>query len=931
MNFIRARYKSILLVLMAFAASNIFASGIGYSISSSDKKLSRILTHRTDYALLTEDFSDGFGDWQPQDGTAPSHWNEWWHASATGAYDGNSWWMGDESIDGYDNHRYVVLDTPDITLPQNATLSFMLSYNMEPGSTHENYDAWDGFNVRISTDSGATWQVMTGSPAYTSTSCYGFGAIFGEGENIPGWNGDSNGWQQASFSLGAWSGQTVRIRFAFASDDNSCTTDEDGNTGWFGARIDNIDISGVFTSDADGAEGDNQMTPAYNTDMSGDFWEIVDGAAHCPVENNLLDELVSPDITIPSGTHCYLSYRVLCDLPDFDSGDDGMLDDYYTVMVKGTSDPNWTRIHYNHSDGSDPQWTFIDDSYSSVAFQGNCDLGVWDGETIQIKFQLFTDGDGNSQNATGLYIDDVRIYYPVSLPVPENLQSYPISQTIQLLWDRPDIIGHEGWLYWDDGIIESFIGIMGPADFEVCARFSAEDLLPYVEGRITRVKFAPGEENCDYWIRIWDGTGAVLREQYVEYPSIGGWNQIILQEPLVIDFGQVLWIGYRALTETGHPCGADVGPMVPNRGAYIRIDGGDWATLPEVSEPTLDANWNIEAYVDTDDGRTLSTLSTRNSRSLNGYEIYRRPIGGQYGDPIGVVDGENNTLYIDYDPPVNAVLEYAVKAVYHVGISDYSVPVRTFSMAETAIEYRHDDGSMEETVELAAGEEIAVGFDVEESRQLKFVRVYLDSPGSLPMIVKLWSADNTTGMPDEMIDDFVVAADKLVEGWNYIAPPSQPVLDPGNYCIGIMGTPQMCVVGEDTTDPLMESYLYDSDGWTTHDTGNYMIRIVADTQIGNDNPTVPKPDFAFSNYPNPFNPETNFSFYISQPDNVKLEIFNVRGQKVTTLTDQRYDTGYHTINWNGKDRSDKTVSGGVYLCRLTTSNQSATRKVLLLK
>ena len=186
-------------------------------------------------------------------------------------------------------------------------------------------------------------------------------------------------------------------------------------------------------------------------------------------------------------------------------------------------------------------------------------------------------------------------------------------------------------------------------------------------------------------------------------------------------------------------------------------------------------------------------------------------------------------------------------------------------------------------------------------------------------------------MPDQALNDFAVPANQLIEGWNYIALPSKPVLDAGQYCVGLMGTMQMSTVGEDTTDPMATSFYRDAQGWTVHDTGNFMIRVIADTQIANDDPSIPRPDFAFSNYPNPFNPETNFSFYLTEPDQVKLEIFNVRGQKVITLTDQRYDSGPHAVNWSGKDFSGKPVSGGIYLCRLTTKNQSAMRKVLLLK
>ena len=51
------------------------------------------------------------------------------------------------------------------------------------------------------------------------------------------------------------------------------------------------------------------------------------------------------------------------------------------------------------------------------------------------------------------------------------------------------------------------------------------------------------------------------------------------------------------------------------------------------------------------------------------------------------------------------------------------------------------------------------------------------------------------------------------------------------------------------------------------------------------------------NVPNPFNPETKIGFYLSEPAHVKLEIFNVRGQRVATLVDEIRDMGEQWITW----------------------------------
>ena len=85
------------------------------------------------------------------------------------------------------------------------------------------------------------------------------------------------------------------------------------------------------------------------------------------------------------------------------------------------------------------------------------------------------------------------------------------------------------------------------------------------------------------------------------------------------------------------------------------------------------------------------------------------------------------------------------------------------------------------------------------------------------------------------------------------------------------------------------------------------------------------------NYPNPFNPETKIEFTLQQDAKATLEIYNVKGQKVKTLVNNSVSQGYHTVVWNGKDDSNKSVSNGLYFYRLQTDTYDATKKMLLLK
>ena len=86
-----------------------------------------------------------------------------------------------------------------------------------------------------------------------------------------------------------------------------------------------------------------------------------------------------------------------------------------------------------------------------------------------------------------------------------------------------------------------------------------------------------------------------------------------------------------------------------------------------------------------------------------------------------------------------------------------------------------------------------------------------------------------------------------------------------------------------------------------------------------------------SNYPNPFNPITNISYSINEAGNVRLEIYNLKGQLVKTLVNEVQETGEYTASWNGTDNSNKPVSSGVYLYKMKSANYSSTKKMILMK
>ncbi len=101
--------------------------------------------------------------------------------------------------------------------------------------------------------------------------------------------------------------------------------------------------------------------------------------------------------------------------------------------------------------------------------------------------------------------------------------------------------------------------------------------------------------------------------------------------------------------------------------------------------------------------------------------------------------------------------------------------------------------------------------------------------------------------------------------------------------------------------------------------------------VANDNSNIESVDLAISNYPNPFNPETTISFNVENQQHAKLEIFNLKGQKVYSTIKDNLTSGRNTIVWKGNNTHGKKVSSGLYFYRLNVDGKSVNGKMMMVK
>jgi hypothetical protein len=348
----------------------------------------------------------------------------------------------------------------------------------------------------------------------------------------------------------------------------------------------------------------------------------------------------------------------------------------------------------------------VNNQWSTVASYSNADGSFnWMSKHVNITSNAMNKVFKIRFNATGTntldilnwFVDNIHVYRVCDAPTDlTSLLIEPDLTDVELTWTSPAGPSIDEWIHWDDGVNFDAIGANAAIEFDVAARWEPAQLVNYAGASVTQIAFYPYEAAATYRVRVWTGVSGpgpanMVVDQAVSNPVIDSWNYVTLTTPVAIDVTKDLWVGYYINATAGWPAGCDAGPAIDGYGNMI--NWGGWQTLLELA-PTLDYNWNIQAYVQSlagaqaplnmevktysvAAGATISVSNnytpanpvfagTNGSRELTGFNIWRNFNVGTYE----IIGSTTETTYIDPNVIENdgmGLYCYMVQAVYQNG------------------------------------------------------------------------------------------------------------------------------------------------------------------------------------------------------------------------------------------------------------------------
>ena len=125
-----------------------------------------------------------------------------------------------------------------------------------------------------------------------------------------------------------------------------------------------------------------------------------------------------------------------------------------------------------------------------------------------------------------------------------------------------------------------------------------------------------------------------------------------------------------------------------------------------------------------------------------------------------------------------------------------------------------------------------------------------------------------------------------------------------------------------------------TDGQLTTESSNGPRRVIFDIgyMLSSESElNIPDVFALHQNYPNPFNPVTTIRYDVPEQSNVRVDIYNVLGQKVAELVNTTHQPGFYAVSWDGTNMTGSALGSGMYFYRIDAEKFTAVKKLLLVK
>ncbi len=387
-----------------------------------------------------------------------------------------------------------------------------------------------------------------------------------------------------------------------------------------------------------------------------------------------------------------------------------------------------------------------------------------------------------------------------------------------------------------------------------------------------------------------------------------------------------------------------------------RVPEGDWMTIGR-------NDLNIRAWVNYFDNDTEGPSITARERIIGFSLEGDHPIGAAISDPSGVTSasvfystdgidynetvmenttGNNWTGHIPGQPAGNLIRYYIFAVDGSPNGNESTYPSSGYFIMEimSGLEIAYDDEIPEAWYILANDwdeNKFAVKFRPEiYPVTITGARAMVDGIAPFDFTI----ASDRNGLPGDTIAGPMEAFEGRAD-WAVAEIPEyeRPSIYEGSFWLIFnwrQETPASPAVGTDRSDPHGNSYSFRrSAGWHVFAGGDFIMRVIADTPTGTEEigPEFGRPEVLelTGNYPNPFNPSTEISYYASHQGKIRLDITDIMGRKIKGLIDGRVPAGRGSVIWYGDNEDGKGVSSGVYYCVLSWDKGYKARKITLLK